>query len=245
MPKIATILDALNQISPFDRQESWDNSGLLIGSREDEYDQIILALEADYKIIENLKPKSLLITHHPLIFKSLKSFDTTSYPANLIAKLIQKQCSHIAMHTNFDSTHLNEAFAQKIGFDVTNDFQGIRLAKLKAPTTTIELAKNIKKAMPSSTIKITDANKEITQVGIVCGSGLSLLSNIEDKKGLCFISGDLKYHEAMAALSMGVSILDVGHYDSECHFAEVLQRILQKMGYKAIIAQSKNPFYYL
>ncbi len=245
MSKISTILNILNQISPFDKQENWDNSGLLVGSKEDEYDKIILALEADSITIDSLEPKSLLITHHPLIFKSIKNFNPTHYPANLISKLIQKQCSHIAMHTNFDSTHLNEAFAKRIGFDVTNDFQGIRLAKLEIPTTANKLARKIKQNMPSSTIKVADANREITQIGIVCGSGLSLLDNIKNKEGLCFISGDLKYHEAIAAISMGISVIDVGHYDSECHFAEVLQRILQKMGYKAIIAQSNNPFYYL
>lgn len=246
MLKISEILEVLEEVSPLSLQESWDNSGLLVGSREDGYEQIVLALEADSSVIENLEERSLLIVHHPLIFKPLKTLNTQSYPANLISKLISKQCALIAMHTNFDTSHLNAAFAQKLELDGhKTSFQGIELIQLQSPTTTRQLAEKIQQKTRIHPLKITDAKKEIRQVGIVCGSGYGLLERIADKDGLCFISGDIKYHEAMEALSQGVSLIDVGHYDSECHFPEILQRILQNQGYKAIITHSKNPFYYL
>ncbi len=81
MPKIAEILGFLEEISPLVLQEPWDNSGLLVGSRGEEVNSIYVALEATLKLVESLPPRSLLITHHPLLFKPLKALLWEEYPA--------------------------------------------------------------------------------------------------------------------------------------------------------------------
>ena len=70
--KIIDILEILNNISPFDLQENWDNSGLLLGEINDEVANIVLSLDVDFEMLEKVKNNSLIITHHPLIFKGLK-----------------------------------------------------------------------------------------------------------------------------------------------------------------------------
>ena len=65
---LGEIYDYLDHISPFDLQEKWDNSGLLIGGRDDEIAHIILALDVTSELIETLQPKTLIIAHHPMIF---------------------------------------------------------------------------------------------------------------------------------------------------------------------------------
>ena len=67
--KISEIYAILDSIAPFDLQESWDNSGLIIGSMSDEFDSIALSLDLDSSLIARAKPRTLFITHHPLIFK--------------------------------------------------------------------------------------------------------------------------------------------------------------------------------
>ena len=66
--KIRDIYEFLNTISPFELQEKWDNSGLLVGNFEDEFENLYLSMDLDLDLVENLKPNSLVITHHPLIF---------------------------------------------------------------------------------------------------------------------------------------------------------------------------------
>ncbi|EAI0925201.1 Nif3-like dinuclear metal center hexameric protein, partial [Campylobacter lari] len=112
--KIKEIYDYLDTISPFSTQSSWDNSGLLLGTLDQEVNQIYLALDVDIDLVENASENSLFIVHHPLIFKGLKHLSGVLYPQNILTKMIQKNIALIAMHTNFDLSHLNAYFAHEI-----------------------------------------------------------------------------------------------------------------------------------
>ena len=70
--KIKDIYNYLNELSPFELQEKWDNSGLIVGNLDDSFENLYLSMDLDLELVENLKPNSLVITHHPLIFVGLK-----------------------------------------------------------------------------------------------------------------------------------------------------------------------------
>ena len=71
--KLQEIYDVLNQISPFELQEKWDNSGVLIGSMDDEIENVYISIDLDLELAKSIEPNSLIITHHPLIFSVLFS----------------------------------------------------------------------------------------------------------------------------------------------------------------------------
>ena len=73
--KIGEIYKILDEISPFASQEEWDNSGLLVGSFEASTERVYLSLDVDDELLDEAQPNSLIITHHPLIFKGLKSLN--------------------------------------------------------------------------------------------------------------------------------------------------------------------------
>ena len=58
----------------------------------------------------------------------------------------------------------------------------------------------------------------------------------------CFLTGDIKYHDAMKAMSQNLMMVDIGHYESEQFFVTVMVRELENLALSAIIANSKNPF---
>ena len=239
--KIKEIYEFLDKLSPFNLQESWDNSGLLIGDFEDDISHIALSIDVDEKLIDSLEENTLLITHHPIIFSGLKQLNFSKYPANLIQKMIQKNISNIAMHTNFDQTHLNDYVAtevlgykiqEKDGFvaylDVDEDFD-VFVKKVSA-VFGIKCAKTVKCA------------NRVKRVALTTGSGCSLMRSLDAD---CFLTGDIKYHDAMEAKSIKLSLIDIGHYESECFFAQILQKHLKILGLKVIIASSENPFTYI
>ena len=82
----------------------------------------------------------------------------------------------------------------------------------------------------------------IEKCALVTGSGASLLSRINAD---CFLTGDVKYHDAMEAIALKQSIIDIGHYESEAYFTDILQHDLEKLGLSVIISPTKNPFTYL
>ncbi len=88
--RVREIYNFLNELSPFSLQSEWDNSGLLIGDLNTIVKTIYLSLDIDSELLESIEDNSLVITHHPLIFKGIKKIDFSAYPANLIQKMIQK-----------------------------------------------------------------------------------------------------------------------------------------------------------
>jgi len=237
---IKEILEVLNQISPFELQEAWDNSGLQVGSLNDEVSEVYVSLDLDKDLINTLKPNSLIITHHPLIFKGIKSFDFDSYPSNFIKTLIKKDISVISMHTNFDITHLNEYVAKEVlGLEITQK-EGF-VAYMESKSTFDEFVKKVKKAFDLDVVKTIKCHDDIKTVALCTGSGASMLENI---KADIYLTGDIKYHDGMLAKALNISMIDIEHFARQKFFGYILEKELKNFGIKAIISQSVNPFTY-
>ncbi len=100
----------------------------------------------------------------------------------------------------------------------------------------------ISKAFGLQQIKCVKCHDELGIVALVTGSGCSL---IKDVNADCFLTGDIKYHDAMEAKSINLSLIDIGHFESEHFFAQILFKQLKFLGLEVIIASSKNPFTYI
>ena len=239
--KILEIYEYLNELSPFEIQESWDNSGLLIGDFKDDISKIALSIDVDEQLIDSLDENTLLITHHPIIFGGLKQLEFSKYPANLIQKMIKKNISNIAMHTNFDQTHLNEYVATEVlGYKISKK-DGF-VAYLDVDEDFDVFAKKVSKAFGLKCARTVKCVQRVKKVALTTGSGCSLMKSLDAD---CFLTGDVKYHDAMEAKSIKLSLIDIGHYESEYFFAQIMQKHLKILGLEVIIASSENPFTYI
>lgn len=238
--KIAQIYEILDAAAPFADQESWDNSGLIIGDMNSEVDKIILSLDLDSNLIKNAAPNSLFITHHPLIFKGLKSLNPKFYPSNLIYEMVKKNISLISMHTNFDKHILNKYVAQYVlGYEIYDvmDF----LVLMRVDMNFEDLAIDIKSKMNISNLRVVKTKEYIKTIGLCTGSGTEMVNLAQVD---CFLSGDIKYHVALENFENGVSLVDINHFESERYFGEALMPYLQKNEIEVIISNSVNPFTY-
>ncbi|MEA2072361.1 MAG: Nif3-like dinuclear metal center hexameric protein [Campylobacterota bacterium] len=239
--KILEIYDFLNELSPFELQEKWDNSGLLIGDFDEEISQIALSIDVDEKLIDSLENNTLLITHHPIIFGGLKQLEFSKYPANLIQKMIRKNISNIAMHTNFDQTHLNEYVAKEVlGCEISKKDGFVAYLDISEDFDTF--ARRVSTAFGLEVIRTVKCSSHVSKVALTTGSGCSLMRDLDAD---CFLTGDVKYHDAMEAKSINLSLIDIGHYESEHFFGQILEKHLKNLGLKVIIASSENPFTYI
>jgi len=232
------IYTALDKISPFELQERWDNSGLIVGDMSYDVEKIVLSIDIDEELLLNSDEGVLFIVHHPLIFDGLKSLDFSRYPSNLIKIMIEKSQSCIAMHTNFDKSHLNRyVFEEILGFkaEESSDF----LLTDYRGWSSNELLAHIKDRLNLENIKMVAPKESINSISLCTGSGASLIDSV---KADCFLTGDIKYHDAMKAKSQNLMMIDIGHYESEMFFSELLARELKDLPLLAIITHSKNPF---
>jgi dinuclear metal center YbgI/SA1388 family protein len=236
--KISEIYQKLNTISPFELQEKWDNSGLLVGDMNREFDHIALGLDLDKESLESAKEKTLFIVHHPLIFSGLKQLDFSVYPANLLEIMVKKNLSLIAMHTNFDKTHLNSyVFEKVLGFK--KESQDEFICRATGSWSKDELLKLLKVKLGLETLRVVSPKQQIDSIALTTGAGASVMDEVDAD---CFLTGDIKYHDAMKAMSQNLMMVDIGHYESEKFFVEVLKSELENLGLLGIITQSQNPF---
>ena len=73
--KVKEIISAIEEFAPLSIQEGWDNSGLCVGSPEDEVTSVLLALDCTPELVDEAVAcgADMIVTHHPLIFKGLKT----------------------------------------------------------------------------------------------------------------------------------------------------------------------------
>lgn len=238
--KIKQIIDTLENISSFSLQEKWDNSFLNMGSMNNTIKDIYLSLDIDIELLEKVQENSLIITHHPLFISPLKEINTDIYPSKLIQIMMRKNISHISMHTNFDKTHLNAyVFEHILGFKIQRQDDFIIYGSIDMSLD--ELYKYVQNKLNLKYKKIVQAKNEIKTIALTTGSGGSLIGQVQAD---CFLTGDIKYHDAMMAKINNLSLIDIGHYESEVFFCEILKKELKKNDINAKIEQSQNPFVY-
>lgn len=119
--QISTITQFLEEWAPKAYQESYDNSGLLIGSYQSKADKALVCLDVTEDVIDEAIREgcNLIIAHHPLIFSGLKSITGKNYVERCVIKAIKNDLAIYAIHTNLDNiyTGVNYMIAQKLGLN--------------------------------------------------------------------------------------------------------------------------------
>ena len=123
MLRIHEIVSAFEAVAPLALQESYDNSGLIVGDRDAEVTRALLCLDCTEAVVDEAIGKGcdLIIAHHPIVFGGLKRFTGGDYVQRTVIKAIQNNIAIYACHTNLDNVlrgGVNERIAQQLGFDV-------------------------------------------------------------------------------------------------------------------------------
>jgi len=117
--KVRDIIHEIEQFAPLAYQESYDNSGLIIGSMEKDIKKVLLCLDVSDDIIKEAveKKAGLIIAHHPLIFDSIKNINPLTNQGNVIIEAIKHNLCIYASHTSLDNTNssINGYLAENIG----------------------------------------------------------------------------------------------------------------------------------
>lgn len=116
---IKTITDYLEQLAPLSSQESYDNSGLIVGDSQTEVTGTLISLDCTEDVVEEAIKKgcNLIISHHPIVFKGLKKLNGKNYVERTVIKAIKNDIALYAIHTNLDNYlyGVNDKIAKTIG----------------------------------------------------------------------------------------------------------------------------------
>ena len=102
---VKDVTNFLETIAPLSLQESYDNSGFILGNSSSKLKGVLLALDITIEVIEEaIEMKcNLIITHHPLIFSGIKRIIDDNMVSKCIIKAIKNDVNLYAIHTNIDN----------------------------------------------------------------------------------------------------------------------------------------------
>lgn len=224
MAKVKDFYGYLNSIAPFETQEDWDNSGMLVGDMNAEVKKAAVVLDITHEEIKKAKAigADLIISHHPVIFNPIKSVTKGSVPYELVASSINALCCHTPLDIADGGT--NDSLAKLLGINVTRaDDPILRLGTVE-PTTAENLAGKIAKTL-NTKVRYADAGKAIKKIAICTGAGCSLIEAAGEIDA--FITGDASHHNFLDCIQAGITLIATGHYETEIIVVPVLVKKLQ------------------
>jgi len=119
--RINKIIDELEELAPMALQESYDNSGLLIGNPENEVEKALICLDLTPAVLdEAIEGKyGLIISHHPVIFSGMKRLTGRNEVEKIVMKAIKHDIGVYAIHTNLDNVKngVNDMLCRKLGIE--------------------------------------------------------------------------------------------------------------------------------
>lgn len=248
------IIQAFEELAPLSLAEEWDNSGLLIGLEDKEINRVYIALDATDDVVTDAieKEVDLLLTHHPLIFKSLKTITNRDFVGKRLIQLIQNKVSYYSMHTNFDVAVMADLAAdylrlrQREVLEKIDELHGIgKIGLLPSEMGLEELCEYVKKAFLLDHVKVFgDAGKKMQKVAIMPGSGKSYIKNTIHSQADVMITGDIDHHDGIDGVAQGLVIIDAGHYGIEHIFVDYMKQFIEDRfaGIKVYTEKRKNPF---
>ena len=97
-----------------------------------------------------------------------------------------------------------------------------RVGKLPEPLTAEELCEHVSGSLGFPSRLVADVGRRIETVAVLGGSGGSFIPEVAASGAQAFVTGDVDYHDALLAESLGVSVIDARHAATELPSLEPL-----------------------
>ena len=256
--KVKDIIKVIEDFAPLSVQEKWDNSGLCVGSPEDEVHGVLLALDCTPELVEEAVAcgADMIVTHHPLIFSGLKKISPETQVGRAVIKAVRAGVSIYAAHTSADKVlaGVSGDMARRLGLEDVEILQkdgedtglGI-VGNLPQPLSCEEAVNLVKDRFGLKVAKVSrPLDGMISRVAMCGGSGGSLIGEARRSGAQMYVSGDISYHNFFT--EDGFMIMDIGHYESEIGIVDILFSLIKKNfpTFAVRITQNinSNPIYY-
>lgn len=247
----ADVAEWLEALAPARLAEDYDNVGLLVGEADTAVRGILIALDITPEVLAEAKARgaNLVISHHPIWFRSRKSLRGDDFVSRQILYAIRNDIAIYACHTNLDSIRdgVNRTIVDRL------QLQGVEFLQSKAGSGghghgdsfceagtgmignlpeaigTGELLERVQRLFHCGCIRYTPGRPDqaIRRVAVCGGAGSFLLETARAAGADAFLTADVTYHQFFDSQNE-MLFMDIGHYESEQFTSEVLRDYLQK-----------------
>ena len=124
MLKVNEVVKLIEEIAKPKYAYDWDNCGLLVGDGQQEINKILITLDVTKEVVEEAIEQKcgMIISHHPLIFRAVKSITADSYVGEIVSLLYKNDISLYCAHTTLDICFggVNDALCQVLEIQNAN-----------------------------------------------------------------------------------------------------------------------------
>jgi dinuclear metal center YbgI/SA1388 family protein len=256
MLRIHEIVSAFEAVAPLALQESYDNSGLIVGEMGTQVSKALLCLDSTEAVVDEAIAKGcdLIIAHHPIVFGGLKRFTGGDYVQRALIKAIRNNIAIYACHTNLDNVlrgGVNERIAQQLGFEAERvlrpigadlgSFFGIGglddsevfrtagagvLCNLQKPMNVLDFLQHLKAKMGVEVVKYTKCDVEMVSKVAICGGAGSFLIGDALRAGADAFITSDVKYHEFFDAEGKMLLCDIGHYESEKYTIDLFSNIL-------------------
>lgn len=236
MTTVKEIYSYLDSLYPRSLSCEWDNDGLMICENSSSHaKKALLTLDVTQKVADYAKANGfdLIISHHPLIFKKLKSLSEETLFSQLPIELLSHGISVMSFHTRFDAAEggMNDALSDMLGLKTSGNFGPAgeencgRLCLCDISFTS--LCNRVKATLDAPNICAVKANDTCKKIAVLGGGGGDFIDAAVSAGADTFITGDTGYNAVLDAKTKGISVIAAGHYHTEfLPFTSTVKKVL-------------------
>jgi len=238
---VGELYKALDEKYPKSLSCPWDNDGMMVCPDPDaEVKRVLVALDATAETLDHAVNGGfdVVVTHHPMLFRGLKSISPNSVHGRHVLKALQNGITVLSFHTRLDAAEggVNDALcgALKLQPDgVFGDEEAPtlgRLVTLDPPVTAGKLAERLKTEFGFPMVRLNgDPDRLVKRLAVCGGDGKDFIYPALSAGADVFLTGDAGYNMAGEAAEEGIVTLEAGHYDTEFPVCYVLADVIRHL----------------
>lgn len=254
MLRVKDISKAIEEFAPLSLQESYDNAGLQVGNAEDAVTAVLLCLDVTEDILNEAVKRgcNLIVSHHPLIFRGLKSLTGANVTQRIVMEALRLNISIYSAHTNLDSTRDGVSYEMANQLNLKNlevlvpssvDSQiglGI-IGATESPVPQLEFLRKVKETFSVKALRYSAQTQHLVvrKVALCGGSGAEFIGEAMRRGVDAYLTGDIKYHD-YTTYGLDLLLADIGHYESELCSRRILSRIIREAYPECVIYFSES-----
>lgn len=223
MPNLKQVIDVLDSLYPLRYAEQWDEPGLIVGDLSQSVQRIVFAADPTSAIVDKAIDANadLLITHHPLFFRSVHEVGGLGFRGDIVRRLYNHGCGLWVGHTNADSAWrgVGQAAADYFGLEQQRPLVPIqdaqsehpvglgRIGVLPEPMTLRDFAQRVFNEVSEHGMATQlgvqvcgDLDAQVQTVVILPGSGDSLFDEVRAAGVDVYVTSDLRHHPTTDAI---------------------------------------------
>lgn len=246
METIADIVAAVEAYAAPSLQESWDNTGWQIApvGTTAPCSGVMLCLDVTPAVVDEAIAKgcNLIISHHPLLFRGLRSITGATQGEQTVLRAIRAGIAIYSSHTALDSTPGGVSCELGINLGLTDmrplapsaSTPGAGLGIIgTAPGGSITreaLINEVKRVYNAPTVRVTpgpDNAGDIHTIALCSGSGGEFITTAISLGADAYITSDTRYHDFLDH-GREIFLIDTGHFESEICTKSIFSRIISQ-----------------